>query len=318
MNIIERFIDKVDSFQRRHKALGFPLAVIRKYGDDQAGQQAALLAYYGFLAIFPLLLVLTTILKLLVRQDDSLRTRIIDGATAYFPLVGNDLQQSVHGIGSTGIALVIGLAFALFGARGVADALRNGINHIWQIPYVRRSGFPHNILKSFLSMGIGGVGLVLAPLINGYAVSVAGHGVFIRIVTLLLSAGILFGVFLLLVRIALPDKVKSRQLLPAAALASVGMMVLQLSGGYLLTHQLKHQSSLYGTFAIVLGLLYWLYLQALVFYYAIETASVRALRLWPRALNQQQLTKADRRAYKLYAQRNRFHKKEKVEVMTQA
>src|SRR5690348_11498139 len=123
MNVIQKTIGWFDGYQRRHKAIGFPLAVFRKYGDDQAGHQAALLAYYGFLAIFPLFLILTTVLKVLIRDDTVLRAKIIKNATNYFPLVGNDLQQNVHTLGSTGWILAIGVLLTLYGARGVADAL---------------------------------------------------------------------------------------------------------------------------------------------------------------------------------------------------
>jgi len=316
MNVVTKTIARLDAFQRRRKFLGFPLAVLKKYGEDEAGHQAALLAYYGFLAIFPLLLALTSILKLVVRGNNHMRQSIVQSVTDYMPIVGSDLQQNVHGLGATGVALVIGTVLTVFGARGVADALRSGINHVWQIPYMRRTGFPHNILKSLLSMVVFGVGLVLAPLISGYAISVGGHGLPIRLLTLLITSAILFGVFLTLVRIALPMRVRSRELWPAAALATVGLMILQLVGSYVLTHQLKHLSSLYGTFAIVLGLLYWLYLQSQVFFYALETASVRALQLWPRALDQSSLTAADRRAFRLYALRNRFHASEEITVTT--
>lgn len=317
MNIVTKIIAKFDIYQRQHKAVGFPYAVLKKYGDDQAGHQAALLAYYGFLSIFPLLLVLTTVLRLAVRNDDHLRERIINGATMYFPIVGQDLQNSVHGLGGNGIIMIVGLVLTFLGARGVADVLRTSINHIWQVPHYRRSSFPHAILKSVLILLVGGAGLILAPLISSYAVSVGGHGLLMRLVALVVTVGILFGMFLALVRISLPNRIPSRELWPAAAIASIGLLILQLAGVYLVKHQVKHLSSLYGTFAIVLGLLYWLYLQAQVLMYAVETASVRALALWPRALDQQYLTPEDRKAFQLYARRSRFHKSEKIEVISQ-
>lgn len=316
MNVITRVVDWFDGFQRRHHFVGFPLAVLKKYGDDEAGHQAALLAYYGFLSLFPLLLVLTSVLKQVIRGNAQLRETIISGATTYLPVVGNDLQQSVHGLHANGVALAVGLLLTFFGARGVADALRTGINHVWQIPYVRRSGFPASILQSFAILLIGGIGLILAPLLSGYAVSVGGHGLVIRALALLLTLVILFVVFLLLVRVALPTRVPARDLWPAAAISAIGLTLLQAFGGYLLTHQLHHLSNLYGTFAIVLGLLYWLYLQAQLLFYAVEIASVRALKLWPRALDQQRLTLEDRRAFRLYARRNRYHPEETVEVST--
>jgi uncharacterized BrkB/YihY/UPF0761 family membrane protein len=56
-----------DRFQQRHRSIGFPLAVLQKYADDQGGYHAATITYYGFFAIFPLLLVLTTVLGFVSR-----------------------------------------------------------------------------------------------------------------------------------------------------------------------------------------------------------------------------------------------------------
>ena len=45
------------------------MAVIRKFGNDQAGGLAALIAYYAFFSIFPLLLVFTTILAFVLQGN---------------------------------------------------------------------------------------------------------------------------------------------------------------------------------------------------------------------------------------------------------
>jgi YihY family inner membrane protein len=317
MNAIQRTIDWFDQLQRRRKLLGFPLAVLKKYGDDQAGHQAALLAYYAFLAIFPLLLVLTTVVKVLVRGDDALSHKIINGATQYFPVVGDELQRNVHSLGGSAWILAIGVVLTLFGARGVADILRNGINHVWQVPRYSRSGFPHNFLKSFATIAVGGAGLLLAPIISGYAVTVGGHGWLARLIALLITLGILYLMFLTLVKIALPTRVPVSDLRPAAIISTIGLALLQVAGSYILTHQLRHFNSLYGTFAVVLGLLFWLYLQAQLFFYALEVASVRALGLWPRALDQARLTAQDKKALRLYVLRNKFYAGSKISVVTE-
>jgi YihY family inner membrane protein len=314
MNIIQKSINWFDGYQRRHKPVGFPLAVLKKYGEDQAGHQAALLTYYGFLALFPLLLILTTILKVLIRNDAELRTKIIEKATNYFPLVGNDLQQNVHTLGSTGWILAIGIILTLFGARGVADVLRNGINHVWQVPHDRRSGFPHGQIKSLAILLVGAAGLILAPALSGFALSVAGHGWPIRAVALLITLAILYLMFLGLARISLPTRVSIRELRPAAIISTLGLVIVQLLATLLLKHQLQHFDNLYGVFAVVLGLLFYLYLQAQVFFYALETASVRALKLWPRALNQQDLTAQDKKALRLYAERGSYNRDAIIDV----
>ena len=95
---------------------------------------------------------------------------------------------------------------------------------------------------------------------------------------------ILFGVPLFIIRVALAKKKSIRDLWVGALVAAGSIVVLQSVGGYLVTHELKHLDSLYGTFAVVLGLFFWLYLQAQIIVRAMEIDTVRILKLWPRSL----------------------------------
>jgi YihY family inner membrane protein len=311
MSWIDSVTDKLDAFQGRHKRLAFVVATIKKYAEDEAGYQAALLAYYAFLSLFPLLLILTTIVKTL-GADSSLRHSIVDGATQYFPSMGSDLQHSVHGLAGSGLALVLGILVTLYGARGVADVFRSTVNHVWEVPYAKRAGFPWSMLRSLRIIVVGGFGLLLAPLISGYAAA-AGHGPLFWLAAVIITIIILFSVFLFVIHASLPSKTTFHNMWPSALWAAIGLVALQSIGSLLVTRQLKHLDSLYGTFALVLGLLFWLYLQAQVIVYALEAGTVKALRLSPRSLRPGKHTPADERAYDLYATRNRFHE-ENIEV----
>src|SRR5580765_3983898 len=112
-NPIERLLGWLDARQQRHHALSFPYAVIKKYGDDQAGHQAALITYYGFLSLFPLLIVATSVVDMITRHNDSLRDRLLANVTHYLPVIGTQLQASIHSNTKTGVALVIGILVAL-------------------------------------------------------------------------------------------------------------------------------------------------------------------------------------------------------------
>jgi membrane protein len=314
MDTIKKTLNWFDSFQRSHPFIGFPFAVIKKYGDDEAGKQAALLAYYGFLSLFPLLLVLTTSLKLFLNNNTELRDQILKGATDYFPSIGDSLQPS-HGVGGTGIALVIGVLLTLFGARGVADVFRGAVNHVWEVPVVKRTGFPMAILKSLFIIIIGGLGLISAPVISGFAVGF-GHNLFFTLVGLVITMVILFAVFLFLIHVSLSVTRPLRDIWVGAATAAVGLTILQSLGSILIKSHLKSLNNLYATFAISLGLLYWLYLQTQVILYALELDSVRVFKLAPRSVNQGILTEQDRVAFRLYAHRNKFHDEEDIEVRT--
>ena len=125
-----------DRFQQRHRWLGFPLAVLQKYADDQGGYHAATITYYGFFAIFPLLLVLTTVLGFILQGHPHLEQRIVDSALGQFPVIGPQLSPgSLHG--ST-LALVLGGAAALWAGMGGFLASQNAMNHLWGVPFKRR------------------------------------------------------------------------------------------------------------------------------------------------------------------------------------
>ena len=283
MKFITNTIHTFDKFQQRHGVLGFPLAVVKKYGSDQAGYQSALLTYYGFWSLFPLLLVLTTVLQLLLRHESHLRERIITAATTYFPTFGTQLQNNIHLSGKTGLALVIGVLAALYGARGVADAFRNSVNHIWHIPLTERSGFVGSIGRSLGILFFGGLGLIAAAIIAGFITS-AGHGIAFRLLAAALNLVVVFFTLLIMTHLALARPVPKRAVWLSAAVAAIGLAILQSVGSLLLIRELKNFNNLYGTFAVVLGLLFWLYTEAQVLTWALETGTVYGRHLWPRPL----------------------------------
>lgn len=296
MDFVRALANKFDSQQRQHAWVGFPYAVIKKYGDDDAGYQAALLTYYGFLSLFPLLLVLTTLLGVLAGNHPHLRTIILNGTTHYFPTLGNQLAEHIGSLHKTGLALGIGLLFTLYGARGIADAFRHGVYHIWYVPKTKRPGFPFGAARSVAIVLIGGAGFILAAIIAGYAAA-AGHGIGFHLLSVAIDLALLFGVFLFLIKVSLPIHVTLRQIESGAAAAAVGLVALQNIGSYVLTHEVKNLSALYSNFAVVLGLLFWIYLQAQMVYYALEIAAVRSQDLWPRSFTGRDLTEADKQVH---------------------
>jgi membrane protein len=303
MNRAERAVRRLDRVQQGHPWLAFPVAVWKKFGDDHAGNLAALLSYYGFVSLFPLLLVFVTVLDMVLRSDPGLRESVLDSTFGQYPVIGPALQNNVQGLGATGFALVAGITLTFLGALGVAGAIQNALNTVWAVPYSQRPGFPWNMLRAAALVLTIGLGLIVTSALSGVA-SVAGHlvgGVATNAGTVLASLLVNIGVFWLGFRLATARAVTTRELFPGALASAVVWQVLQLAGTYLLGHQLAHSTALYGAFGIVLGLAAWLYLQAQVTLYAVEATMVRARKLWPRSLAPPPFTPQDRRAYELYA-----------------
>jgi YihY family inner membrane protein len=301
MSQIEKILKKIDRYQQRHNSIAFVVAVIKKYNDDQVGRQAALLTYYSFLSLFPLLLILTTVTDTLIGRDAHLRAIVIKGLTNYFPLLGSQLSNHVHRLHTDGFALVTGLLFVLYGARGVASAFMRGVQDIWLIPKTGRFRFPMSVYKSLGIIVVGGSGLLTASILASLT-SGAGHGIIFRTLSIAVNLILLVAIFIFLLNFCLPKHVSVKEIRSGAIVAAIGLLVLQSLGGYILAHELKHLSALYSYFAVALGLLFWLYLQTQVLYYSIEVAVVSSNKFWPRSLSGSTPNEADNRLLNLVVQ----------------
>ncbi len=300
MNRIERVTRAADALQQQHAWLAFPVAVWKKFGDDQAGNLAALIAYSGLVAIFPLLLVLVTVLDIVLKDNPGLKQTVLDAVDKY-PAISL-IEGHVDRLNQAGIALLVGLVGTFIGTLGVANSLQNALNSAWEIPFVRRPVFPWSWLRSITLIVVVGTGFIATTILSGLAAGAgrvlpgAGASVLALAVSLVLN----FGLFWLAFRLATAKDITWRQLWLGAAISAVVWQILQAFGGYFLSHQIAHASPLYGTFAVVLGLIAWLYLQAQLTLYSVEINVVRAYRLWPRSLAPPPYTEQDRHAFRLY------------------
>ena len=294
MNVIQKTVQILDNFQQNHRVLSFPYAVIKKYGDDNGGYQAAIITYYGLLSLFPLLIVFTSLTQLILKNDPALRDRVSNSVAQYFPIIGDQLQSTVHSPGKTGLALVISLIVTLYGARGGAAALQYALSNLWYVPLSEKPPFLKNLVRSFGIIFGGGIGLVGSVVISGYT-NLLGRGLPVRVLASLISLAILWATFTLIFKLAIGGNKSVKAVAVGAAVAAVGIQILQVLGQVILSHQLKGLDSVYGTFALVIGLLFWIYLQAQVILYAVEVDAVRIYKLSPRSL-QKPLTTADKKA----------------------
>jgi membrane protein len=303
MNVAERMVRAADRLQQRQRWLSFVIAAWKKFGDDQAGNLAALIAYYAFAAIFPLLLVFITVLDITLSHNPELRNRLLTSALAQYPVIGPQLRENVHALGSTGLALAIGLIFLFFGARGIANAIQNAFNTVWEVPRPSRPSFPWSLLRSIALILVVGIGEIITVTLSGIAGG-AAHlipGIGPHIAAIAVSLLLNLGLFWLAFRLATAKEIPARDLRLGAFTAAVAWQVLQLAGGYVVAHSLHRSSELYGTFGLVLGLMAWLFLQAQITLYAVEMNVTWVRKLWPRSLFPPPYTKQDMTAYQLYA-----------------
>lgn len=303
VNPVDRIVRGLDRAQRRWPAAAFAYAVFKKFGDDQAGNLAALLAYYAFVSIFPLLLAFTTILGYLLKDNPDLQRQLVHSAVVEFPVIGDQIKTA--GLHGHWYVLVSSVLVSVWGAQGVANAAQNAFNGIWSVPYARRPGFPATVLRSLGLLASMGLAVLVTGLLSGIGGGTGSVGVLLRLAAFALSAAVNIGIFLLGFRLATAREISVREFAQAAVFSAIVWQVLIAVGTVLVAHQVRHQQALYGTFGVVLGLLGWLHLQAQLMLYALEGDVVRARRLWPRSVVAPPLTRADRAAYRAYAESTR-------------
>jgi membrane protein len=319
MNPFEGAARRIDDWQQRRRVTAYLVAVAKKFGDDDGGYLVALLTYYSFLAIFPLLLALTGVLGLVLRGHGALQERLVNSALSDFPIIGPQLhsQLGVSSLHHSGPALIIGIAGALLGGRGLANVVQHALNSVWNVPKVERPGFASRWLRTFGLLGLMGVGVLFtataASAVAG--VHLPGLGVPVMpVVAWFLAAALNSALFLGAFRLATAAAVRTRDLLLGAVLSGIGWQVLLSFAGLIVAHDLRHAQAVAGLFGLVLGLLAWLGLQATITIYAIEADVVRAHRLWPRSITQPPLNPADRRFLTQAAQTETRRPEERVDV----
>lgn len=314
--------ERLDEFQRRHPWLGFPIAVIYKYADDQGVYLAALITYYGFLSLFPLLMLLVSGVGFLFQHQPELQSAILDSALGQFPVIGRELDDPAGLQGSTS-AVVFGAAIALYGSMRAAQAIQHASDVCWAVPRHRRPNPILARLRSAVLIGVVGLALLLTTVLSAVAGSARAYDVGIEMVTaVLLTALAVAGncaVIVLVMRFATVRSVSVREVLPGALTAAVGWQLLQSFGAAYVARVVKNTGDTYGVFALVLGLMAWLFMAGVVLVMSLEINVVRAKGLYPRSLltpftEDVDLTEADRQTYTEAAESTRAKESEEVDV----
>ncbi|MGH2905102.1 MAG: YihY/virulence factor BrkB family protein [Solirubrobacteraceae bacterium] len=303
----------LDRRQQRSPRLSFAAAVVKKFGDDSAGQLAALIAYYGFASLFPLLLLLVTVLGFVLEGDPKDQASVLHSALGQFPIIGNQLESNIHSLKGSAGSLAIGVFGLLLGGLGVIGATQNAFQQVWHIPRKRRPSFLAWRLRGIALIGVLGVLLVASTVAAGYVTAqTAGPIAVIGGVLVALAFNLLL--FFAAFRFLSPSEIPTGDLLPGVVFAAILWQIIQHLGGYYVAHVVRHAQETSGLFAFVLGLLAWLYLGGQVTLLAAEINVVRARRLWPRSFFSDPLLDADKRALTSSAETEERVAEENVDV----
>ena len=316
-------VSSVDAFQRRHPVLGFPLAVVYKYFDDQGPYLASALTYYAFIAIFPLMLLGTSILGIILRGEPNWQQSILDSALAQFPIIGDELGRP-EGLQGSFAGVAVGAVAALYGAMGLGQALQNTQHVAWSVPRNSRPNPFYARLKTLVLLVTAGFSLLAVSIVSTVAsttdlfTEVLGTG--LKVVLPLLTIAVVGAFLTLLFRYAATGQHSFLRAAPGGFTLALMWQGLQYAGAAYVDRVLVDTTSMTKTFGLVLGLIGFLWIGAVMAVLAMEINVVLARRLWPRALltpftDNVQLTEADRRAYASYARMQRHKGFEKVSVV---
>jgi YihY family inner membrane protein len=306
-----RPVRKFDDYQQKHRSLALPLAVLRKFGDDQAGSLAALFAYYAFFSLFPLLLVFVTILGFVLQGDTGAQESIKKSVLAQFPIIGKDIKVgALHG---RTIALVIGLVTSILSGLGVTQAAQNAFDRVWAVPFKDRPDFLHARLRGLALLVSLGLLFIVATLASGLVTGGLG-GPLAKVGGIVISLALNFALFLAAFRLMTSRTIGMRCLWIGVLSAGLFWTILQVVGGIYIGHVFKHSTSTYGLFGLVIALLVFLHLGALLTLYAAEINVVVARRLWPRSLLGPPAAEADKEALTALAKVEERDETERVDV----
>lgn len=308
----------LDRLQRRHRRVGFAIAVVYKYLDDQGGYLAALITYYAFVSLFPLLLLMTTVLGVVLVGRPQLQQQVVQATTSQFPVIGGQLERPEQLSGGV-LAVVVGIAGALYGGMKVGQALQNAMDSVWAVPRNNRPDPIRSRVRSLVLLLVLGSAAIAATVLSAAGHATAGLGWFGKAGVIVATVAVNAGICLVVFRVTSTRRLTYRQVLPGALAAAVVWQLLQWFGATFVAHTVRSASATNSVFALVLGLLAFLYLVSVTLVLCAEVNVVRVDKLYPRALltpftDHVDLTAADRQTYTRRAKAERHKGSQRVSV----
>jgi YihY family inner membrane protein len=304
-------LDKADDFQQKHKPLAIAVATFRKFSEDQSTGLASQIAFWAFFSIFPLFLVLVTLLGFFL--PSGTKKDVLGNISQMLPLID---PSSVGSLGGSWLALIVGLLTALWSGTGVVRTIQTAFNSVWEVPMKERPKLVEQVGRSVAVLVTLGLGLVVSTLVSGLITGTANGlhlGIVAQLIGYVITIALDVGLFIAAYRILTDRDVSVRDVLPGAVLAGVVFWVLQQLSSFIISSRLQSAGSTYGTFATVIVILWWFYIQGIVSMLGAQLNVVLKEHLYPRGLVGVPDTEADKRAYDAYAKEKTFHDNQVVD-----
>jgi YihY family inner membrane protein len=305
-----KLTQRIDGAQKRFKGTSVAVATFKKFSEDKTTTLAATVAFWGFFSIFPLFLVLVTVLGWVLPSSE--KANVLQHVAAMFPLLD---PTTINGLTGAWWALVVGLVTALWSGIGAVRTVQNAFNSVWEIPYHERPRLIEQVGRSLFVLVTIGAGIVISTLISGFVTSSStgvNLGVVGRVIGFLISIALDVGLFVASFRLLTDRDISTRDVLPGAIFSGIVFFILQEVSAFIISRHLKSAQPTYGHFATVITILWWFYLQSVITLFGAQLNVVLKQRLYPRSLVQAPQTDADHRVLQAYAEERTYQPEEKV------
>lgn len=289
--------NRFDLWQQRVPVVAFPISVWLRYREDRCYEYAALLSYYGFFSIFPLLTVGVTIIGFLLNDNPTLRDELLDTVFAQIPVIGDALVREIGGLEGNGVVLLVAVSFTLWAGIGVVRVAQDVFNTMWSVSIMRWPSFFPKLLRALGALVIIGGAFLVATIVSAIATFALDLPGVERLAGVVVAVIVNSLMLLLVFKVLTVSDVGWRSLMPGALIGGIAMWLLQLLGGIYINGVILGASDVYGAFATALGLLVWLALVARIVLLAAEVNVVAQKHLWPRSFEGKNLTEADERSF---------------------
>jgi YihY family inner membrane protein len=310
--MVKKRLARLDELQQSRPALAIPVATLKKFGEDKSSNLAAMMAFWAFFSIFPLMLATVTVLGYTLPDED--KKRVLEQISGYMPLMDT---STIGGLNGSAFALIFGLLAALWSGSTVVRITQDAFNSVWEVPEVERPKFVEVLKRSLLAMSTIGVGLVASTFLLGF---VSGNdptidlGPLGRILGFVAAIVVDIGLFVLAFRMLTDRAITTRDVLPGAIFAGVMFWLLGTLSSVIITRHLSGASATYGNFAIVITMLWWFYLQSQLTLLGAQVNVVLKRGYWPRSLTKEAETEADRRLMEDFVKARQLLKDQEIET----
>jgi YihY family inner membrane protein len=306
-------MERFDRWQQQGRWTALPMAVVKKFSEDQSTNMAAMVAFWAFFSIFPLLLVFVTVLAYAL-PDASTKANVLNHVASFLPLLHPSTIKTLSG---TWWTLLVGLLTALWSGLAVVKTLQTAFNSVWEVPFAERPKFLEQLKRAVLVLATIGLGLVVSTVISSFVTGTATGlhlGWFGRLAGYVIAIVLDVGLFVAAFRMLTDRDITTKDVLPGAVFSGAVFWVLQQLSSFIISRHLQSAQSTYGTFATVITMLWWFYLQGQITLLGAQLNVVLKRHLWPRSLIGGPDTHADHRAYEQYAEERKYHDEEEVDT----